>query len=536
MTDLRVGSVTISPFAITSRAMAKKTVKKTSDVLILDGKSLTLAQLDRFLHGEYRRVDVSPSARVLVRKARKFVEKLLKNDNAVYGVNTGFGKLANVRIPDADLGQLQTNLIRSHACGVGEPLPEPTVRLAILLRINSIVQGNSGVREEVVDALLGILNSDVVPFVPSKGSVGASGDLAPLAHIALALIGEGKVWVKGKLVNTAKALAAAKLRPVELQAKEGLALINGTQIIQAIGLRTICGMRRWIKLCDAAAAVSLEALRGSDSPFDPRVAAIRPHPGHALVSRNMQAMLKGSAIRESHREGDDRVQDAYSLRCVPQVHGAARDGFDFVQTVFERELNAVTDNPLLFPGDGDVISAGNFHGQPLSQALDFLAILMSELGSISERRTEQMVNPDLSNLPPFLVEGSGLNSGLMIAQVVAAALASENKVFSHPASVDSIPTSANKEDHVSMGVTAALKAVTIFENLQHIVSIELLAGRLALDYHKPLKGGMLVERIVDVLRKRIKPLKQDRALHEDFAVIRTLVNGGALDDALAALD
>ena len=451
-------------------------------------------------------------------------------------MNTGFGKLANVRIPDDQLGELQTNLIRSHSCGVGDPLPEHTVKLAILLRINSLVQGNSGVREEVVDAFLGMLNSEVVPFVPSKGSVGASGDLAPLAHIALNLLGEGKAYHKGKLIGAGTALKKAGLKPVKLQAKEGLALINGTQIIQAIGLVTVCGMRRWIKLCDATAALSLEALRGSDSPFDARVAEIRPHPGHALVSRNMLKMLQGSAIRESHREGDERVQDAYSLRCVPQVHGAARDGFEFVQTIFERELNAVTDNPLLFPNDGDVISAGNFHGQPLSQALDFLAILMSELGAISERRTEQMVNPDLSNLPPFLVEGSGLNSGLMIAQVVAAALASENKVFSHPASVDSIPTSANKEDHVSMGVTAALKARTVFENLQHLVSIELLAGRLALDYHKPLKGGKKVEQIADALRKQVKPLKRDRVLHEDFAKIRDLVNSGALDSVLAILE
>jgi histidine ammonia-lyase len=504
--------------------------------LTLDGKSLTLAQVDTFLHGGFDSVGVSSSARKAVKTARAFVEQLLKDGRAVYGVNTGFGKLANVRIDDAQLGQLQTNLIRSHACGVGDPLPEPTVRLAILLRINSIVQGNSGVREEVVDALLGMLNSGIVPFVPSKGSVGASGDLAPLAHIALTLIGEGKCWHKGKLIDAAKALKAAGLKPVELVAKEGLALINGTQIIQTIGLVTICGMRRWIKLCDAAAAVSLESLRGSDSPFDPRVAAIRPHPGHALVSRNMLKMLEASEIRESHRDNDPRVQDAYSLRCVPQVHGAARDGFDFVQTIFERELNAVTDNPLLFPDDGEVISAGNFHGQPLSQALDFLAILMSELGSISERRLEQMVNPDLSNLPPFLVEGSGLNSGLMIAQVVAAALASENKIFSHPASVDSIPTSANKEDHVSMGVTAALKARTVFENLQHLLSIELLAGRLALDYHKPLKAGRPVEALVDVLRKHVKPLKQDRVLYEDFATIRELVNSGALDAVLAKLE
>ncbi len=506
------------------------------DTLTLDGQSLTLAQVDRFLHDGYSSVEVSSGARAAVKRGRAFVEQLLARNQPVYGVNTGFGKLASVRIPDEQLDRLQLNLIRSHACGVGEPLPLPVVRLAMLLRVNSLVSGNSGVRQDVVDAFVALLNSPVAPWVPRKGSVGASGDLAPLAHIALTLLGEGKAYRHGKLGKAAAALKKAGLKPITLKAKEGLALINGTQIIQAIGLATICGMERWIKVCDAAAALTLEAMRGSDSPFDPRVAAIRPHPGHALVARNMLKMLQGSAIRESHRENDPRVQDAYSLRCVPQVHGAARDGFAFVKQIFERELNAVTDNPLLFPEDGDVISAGNFHGQPLSQALDFLAILMSELGSISERRTEQMVNPDLSNLPPFLVQGSGLNSGLMIAQVVAAALASENKVFSHPASVDSIPTSANKEDHVSMGVTAALKAAMVFENLQHIVSIELLAGRLALDYHKPLKAGSNVEAIADALRRVVKPLKQDRVLHDDFASVREVVESGGIDRVLATLE
>ncbi|MCC6463771.1 MAG: histidine ammonia-lyase [Planctomycetes bacterium] len=510
--------------------------KKNPDTLVLDGKSLTLDQVDAFVHGRFARVQVAATARDAVKRARAFVEKLLGRDRPVYGVNTGFGKMASVRIPDGDLEQLQLNLIRSHACGVAEPLPEKTVRLAVLLRTNSLVRGNSGVREEVIDALLALLAGRVVPWVPRKGSVGASGDLAPLAHIVLTLIGEGQAYFRGKLMPAAKALKQAGLKPVALKAKEGLALINGTQIIQAIGLRVVCDTRRWIKLCDAAAALSLEALRGSDSPFDPRVAAIRPHPGHALVSRNMLTLLDGSQIRESHRENDPRVQDPYSLRCVPQVHGAARDGFQFVQSIFERELNAVTDNPLLFPADGDVISAGNFHGQPLSQALDFLAILLSELGSISERRIEQMVNPDLSNLPPFLVENSGLNSGLMIAQVVAAALASENKVHSHPASVDSIPTSANKEDHVSMGVTAALKAAHVLNNIKDIVAIELLAGRLALDYHRPLKAGLLVEEMANRLRKRIKPLKQDRILYEDFATIREIVDGGQLDDILAELE
>jgi histidine ammonia-lyase len=503
--------------------------------LTIDGHSLTLDHLEAFLHGNISRVDVSAKARTAVRKARRFVEDLLKRDEAVYGVNTGFGKLASERVSDADLDDLQLNLVRSHACGVGEPLPPETVRLALLLRLNSLVSGNSGVREEVVDAIAGLLNSPVVPWVPSKGSVGASGDLAPLAHIALTLIGEGKAYFNGRVLTARAALKKAGLKPINLKAKEGLALINGTQIIQAIGLRSVCGMRRWIKMADVAAALSLEALRGSDSPFDPRVANIRPHPGHALVADNMLRMLKGSEIRESHRDNDTRVQDAYSLRCVPQVHGAARDGFIFVQQIFERELNAVTDNPLLFPDDGDVISAGNFHGQPLSQALDFLCILMSELASISERRTEQMVNPDLSNLPPFLVPDSGLNSGLMIAQVVAAALASENKVYSHPASVDSIPTSANKEDHVSMGVTAALKAQTVFDNLRHILCIELLAARLALDYHKPLKGGRHVESVATVLRRHIKPLKRDRVLYDDFAIIRRLVDTGELDKVLKAL-
>ncbi|HRJ77959.1 MAG: Histidine ammonia-lyase [Planctomycetes bacterium] len=504
--------------------------------LTLTGDCLTIDSVAKFLDGEYAPVNVSKEARAAVRKGRAFVEKLLKSDKPVYGVNTGFGKMANVRIDADKLGELQLNLIRSHSCGVAEPLPENTTRLAMLLRINSLVHGNSGVREQVIDALLALLNSDVVPWVPRKGSVGASGDLAPLSHIALVLLGEGKAYFQGKLMAGGEALNKAGLKPVVLQAKEGLALVNGTQIIQAIGLRTIVQARRWLKVADAAAACSLEALRGSDSPFDARVARIRPHPGHALVARNMLKMLEKSAIRESHRENDPRVQDAYSLRCVPQVHGAARDAFAHIEQVFERELNAVTDNPLLFPDDGEVISAGNFHGQPLAQALDYLAILLSEIGAISERRTEQMVNPDLSNLPPFLVKDSGLNSGLMIAQVVAAALASENKIHSHPASVDSIPTSANKEDHVSMGVTAALKADHVLKNVKNILSIELLAARLALEYHKPLKPGKGVQGVYDALSKVTQPLERDRALYEDFEKVQGVVDQGGLDSVLDQLE
>ncbi|KAA0212671.1 histidine ammonia-lyase [bacterium] len=504
--------------------------------LTLTGDCLTIDSVAKFLDGEYAPVNVSKEARAAVRRGRAFVEKLLKSDKPVYGVNTGFGKMANVRIDHEKLGELQLNLIRSHSCGVAEPLPENTTRLAMLLRINSLVHGNSGVREEVIDALLALLNSQVVPWVPRKGSVGASGDLAPLSHIALVLLGEGKAYFKGKLMAGGEALSRAGLKPVVLQAKEGLALVNGTQVIQAIGLRTIVQTRRWLKVADAAAACSLEALRGSDSPFDARVARIRPHPGHALVARNMLKMLDKSEIRESHRENDPRVQDAYSLRCVPQVHGAARDAFAHIQQVFERELNAVTDNPLLFPEDGEVISAGNFHGQPLAQALDYLAILLSEIGAISERRTEQMVNPDLSNLPPFLVRDSGLNSGLMIAQVVAAALASENKIHSHPASVDSIPTSANKEDHVSMGVTAALKADHVLKNVKNILSIELLAARLALEYHRPLKPGKGVKGVYEALAKVTQPLERDRALYEDFEKVQAVVDQGGLDFVLQGLE
>lgn len=504
--------------------------------LTLDGTSLDIPTVSAFLERGYARVEISPDARKKVRQGRAFVEKLLNRDKPVYGVNTGFGKMANVRIEADKLGELQLNLIRSHSCGVAEPLPENTTRLAILLRVNSLVHGNSGVREEVIDALLALLDTEIVPWVPRKGSVGASGDLAPLSHIALVLLGEGKAYYKGELMAGGEALKRAGLKPLTLQAKEGLALVNGTQIIQAIGLRTIVQSRRWLKVADAAAACSLEALRGSDSPFDPRVAGIRPHPGHALVARNMLRMLEGSEIRESHRENDPRVQDAYSLRCVPQVHGAARDAFAHVEEVFTRELNAVTDNPLLFPDDGDVISAGNFHGQPLAQALDYLAILLSEIGAISERRTEQMVNPDLSNLPPFLVKDSGLNSGLMIAQVVAAALASENKIHAHPASVDSIPTSANKEDHVSMGVTAALKADHVLKNIKNILSIELLAARLALEYHKPLKPGKGVKGVFDALAKVTAPLERDRALYEDFEKVQAVVDSGGLDPIVAKLE
>ncbi|NUQ33753.1 MAG: histidine ammonia-lyase [Planctomycetaceae bacterium] len=509
---------------------------KQRTALSLDGFSLSFEAVAYFLAGHYRDVKLAPKAVKAVRKGRAFVEKLLARGEPIYGVNTGFGKLAGVRIADDRLEELQLNLIRSHSCGVGAPLPESTVRLAMLLRVNSLCHGNSGVRVDVLESLLAMLRKGVTPWVPEKGSVGASGDLAPLSHIMLVLIGEGRAYFKNKLMNGRAAMKAAGIKPLTLRAKEGLALINGTQIIQAIGLTAIIEARTLVKLGDLTAAMSLEALRGTDRAFDARLAKLRPHPGHALVAGNMRKLMRGSEIRESHRFGDERVQDAYSLRCIPQVHGAVRDGLGWVIEVFRRELNAVTDNPILFPDDNDVVSGGNFHGQPLAMALDYLAIAIAELGAMAERRVESMVNPDLSNLPPFLVKESGLNSGLMIAQVTAAALASENKVLCHPASVDTIPTSANKEDHVSMGVTAARKALEVIGNVRKIIVIEMLCARCALEYHRPLKTGTLTEKAVRLLMRNIKPLTRDRRIYEDFETIEALLDKGAFDDVLAKLE
>ncbi len=444
----------------------------------------------------------------------------------MYGINTGFGKLAGVRIERDKLALLQRNLILSHATGVGEPLAVEVSRLAFALRIHNLALGLSGVRPALLDAMAALFNHDLVPVVPSQGSVGASGDLAPLAHMALPLLGYGQVHHGGKVIDGRKALRIAGLEPVELREKEGLALINGTQIMTAIGLLTVHRAVLLAKAADIACAMTVEALRGSERPFDARVHAARPHRGQRLTADNLRALLQGSRVILSHRHCG-KVQDAYSLRCAPQVHGAAKDGIDFARTVLLAEASAVTDNPLVFP-DGDVVSAGNFHGQPVSQALDFLCIAVSTLANISERRIEQMVNPDISGLPPFLARNPGLESGFMIPQVVAAALASENKSLAHPASVDTIPTSANREDHVSMGVTAAHHAARAVANTSKVLGIELLCAAQGLDLGEPLRPGKGVAAAYRALRKRVASLEGDRFLAPDIAEAETLVLDGSL--------
>lgn len=451
---------------------------------------LTLADVAAVMTGE-RQVRLSDAARQRVRANRRYVERLVDEGRTVYGVTTGFGRFATTTIARDDVEELQHNLLRSHAIGVGEPLAPDLVRAMLLLRAQSLAVGASGVRDELIDALLAMFNAGVVPVVPSQGSVGASGDLAPLAHLALPLIGEGEAVYQGATLDGATALARAGLRPLALRAKEGLALINGTQLMSAHLVSAVAKAQNLACVADVAAATSVEGLMGSHKPFHLAVTRLRPHTGAQLVAANMRALLAGSEIVESHADCG-RVQDAYSLRAVPQVHGASRDAMAHVRAVVEVEINSVTDNPLIIAEEDEVLSAGNFHGQPLALVADYGAIAMAELASISERRIEQLVNPALSGLPAFLTPRGGLNSGLMVAQYTAAALVSENKVLAHPASVDSIPTSANQEDHVSMGAHASRKLHVVLDNLAYVLSIELLAGAQAIDFRAPLKPAHAV--------------------------------------------
>ena len=498
--------------------------------LQLTGSTLTRQDFERVvLQG--RRVRLHPRARSAMKRSRALVERLIAEKKTVYGVTTGFGALSTERIEPAQAKQLQLNLIRSHACGVGEPLSEPETRGLLLLRANALACGLSGVRPTVVELLCDFLNHGVHPVVPSKGSVGASGDLAPLAHVALALVGEGEVIFRGRQVVASKALRAIGRKPLVLEAKEGLALVNGTQAMLSLGLLALRQAEILVDTADVAGALSLDALRGSPAAFDERLQRARPHPGQLVTARNLLRLNRGSTIRESHRNCA-RVQDAYSLRCMPQVHGAARDALAYAGRVLEIEMNSTTDNPLVFAGDGEVISGGNFHGQPLATALDLMAIALTQLGGISERRIDRLVNPLTSELPAFLTGAHGLESGFMLAQVTAAALASENKVFAHPASVDSIPTSGNKEDYVSMGMTAALKLRPILVNVQTILAIELLAACQALDFLVPLRTGRLAEQARALVRRASPFVKADRRLDRDIARVSSLVEAAKLASIL----
>jgi histidine ammonia-lyase len=484
-------------------------------------------------------VRVHPDARPAVLASRAAVEALLHPDAPrVYGINTGFGALAEQRIGDADLERLQMNLIRSHACGVGPPYSTDVVRAMVLLRAHVLARGHSGARPEVIDALVGLLNRRVHPRIPSRGSVGASGDLAPLAHLALVLIGEGEAEVEGRVLPGGEALAAAGLEPITLQAKEGLALINGTQAMLAEGTLALLEAERLARVADIACAITVEALLGSHRPFDARFADLRPHPGHRQSAAALRKLLGESEINESHQAHCEKVQDPYSLRCAPQVHGATRDALSHARAVLTAELDAVTDNPLVFPAKDEAaptefLSGGNFHGQGVALAMDFMAIAVAELGNISERRVEQLVNPALNvGLPPFLAPNPGLTSGFMIAQVSAASLVSECKVLAHPASVDSIPSSANREDHVSMGTFAAAKARTIVGNVARVLGIELMCGAQAVDLRAPLSPGVGVAAAVRAIRGSVAPLDDDRQLSGDIEALAKM----ALGDLLAQVE
>ena len=489
-------------------------------LITIDGHSLTLEDVGAVANGA--RVAIGDGVLERVSASRAVVEQIVTGDAAVYGINTGFGKLSDMRIRAEDLRALQLNLVRSHSCGVGEPLSREATRSMLLLRANVLAKGFSGVRPIVLETLVAMINHDVLPVVPAKGSVGASGDLAPLAHLALGAIGEGMVVYGGARVPAAAAMSAAGIAPLQLEAKEGLALLNGTQAMTAVGALALLDIEALARAADVIGAMSLEALQGTPVAFDPRIHAARAHDGQNAVAANLREILSGSGIRESHRDCS-RVQDAYSLRCMPQVHGAVRDASAHARRVLETEFNSATDNPLVFPDTGEVLSGGNFHGEPVALVLDYLAIAVTELASISERRVERLVNPDLSGLPAFLIRDAGTNSGLMIAQVAAVALLAENKVLAHPASVDSLPTSANKEDHVSMGMTSALKLSTCVENVRSVLAIEALCAAQGIDFLAPLEPAPRVARAHARIRDEVPFFEHDEVLADKIATLTLIV-------------
>jgi histidine ammonia-lyase len=499
----------------------------------INGEHLDFPQLYRVVF-EGEKVELAAPARERMLASRAVIERLIASDQAVYGVNTGFGKMASVRISREQIGELQVNLVRSHACGVGAALSENETRAMLLLRANAIAKGFSGVRPLVAETLCAMLNSGVHPVIPSQGSVGASGDLAPLAHLAQVAIGEGDAILQGHKISGGDALRRAQIAPLKLEAKEGLALLNGTQAMLALLSLGLREAEIAVDSADVAAALSLDALRGSPAAFDERIAAVRPYAGHAITARNLRWLNDGSAIRESHRatEKDKRVQDAYSLRCTPQVHGAVRDALAHVRATLAVELNSATDNPLVFAdsgagaGAGEVISGGNFHGQPLAMAADQLAVALATLAGISERRIEQMTNPQTSLLPAFLVRDAGLNSGFMILQVTAAALASEMKTQATPHSVDSIPTSANQEDYVSMGMGAARRIHPMLVNLRNVLAIELLAACQGIDLLAPLATGAQAAKAQAIVRAESKMVEADRSLAPDIREVEKRIAAG----------
>jgi histidine ammonia-lyase len=489
----------------------------------IDGASLTLAQTE--LVAEGAPVRLSEAARQKIEKARRFVEEIVEREEVVYGINTGFGALSEVTIPAHRLRELQVNLVRSHACGVGEPLPERVVRAMMLHRANVLAKGFSGCRLPVVETLTEMLNRGVHPAIPSRGSVGASGDLAPLAHLALVTIGEGEANYHGEKIAGGEAMRRAGLSPLQLEAKEGLALLNGTQAMTATGGLALLAAEKLTEAADVIGAMTLEALKGTPVAFDDKIQAVRPHRGQVESARRLRELIADSEIRESHRDraADPRVQDAYALRCMPQVHGAVRDAIAHARRIVEIEINSATDNPLVFADEREVLSGGNFHGEPISLTLDYAAIAVADLGTIAERRVERLVNPSLSGLPAFLSPHPGTNSGLMIAQVAAASLIAENNVLAHPASVTNLPTSANKEDHVSMGMTAALKFTQIVKNVETILAIELLCASQGLDFLKPLKPSPRLQAVHRLVRERVPMIERDVPLSGYIETLARLI-------------
>ncbi len=495
-------------------------------VLFIDGGSLTVEEVVKVARDNLP-VALAEKAIPSITKSRDLVDSYLDEERVMYGITTGFGKFSDVVIQKGEVSDLQHNLITSHACAVGRPLATDIVRAIMLLRANALAKGHSGIRLETLQLLIEMLNAGVHPVVPEQGSLGASGDLAPLAHIVLPMLGLGKAEFQGKTVSGSEAMAQAGLSAIELHAKEGLALINGTQAMTAIGTLLIADAQKLLKSANSAAALTMEALRGIPLAYDPKVQEARQQTGQIEVAKELLALLQDSGMVTE--QGQIRVQDAYSLRCVPQVHGASSDAFNYVRQVITREINAATDNPLIFPEHDQVISAGNFHGQPIAIAMDFLKIALAELANISERRIERLVNPQLSGgLPAFLTPEGGLNSGLMIAQYTAASIVSENKVLAHPASVDSIPSSANQEDHVSMGTTAARQARQIYHNVCYVLAIELIAAAQALEFYDQKQLGRGTELIYHKVRDIVSPIVRDRVMHDDFENLAQQIRNGKL--------
>lgn len=490
--------------------------------LLIDGKNLSIDLIGKLLD-EGGTLEISDEAVAKVSQSEETIAKIVHKNETVYGVNTGFGEFSSVSIPSDKLRELQENLIRSHCVGCGEMISPRISKTMILLRVNALLLGHSGIRLETVKLMLEMFNRDIIPVIFRKGSVGASGDLVPLAHMALCLIGEGEVHFRGEVKPTAEVFRLEGLEPVILGPKEGLALINGTQYMAANAVLALLDIRTLINVADITSAMSLEGYQGTLVPFDKRLHDLRPHPGQNIVSKHIRDLLKDSEILISHR-ACKRVQDPYSLRCIPQVHGAIYDTYAYVRSVVEREINSVTDNPIIFNDTCEALSGGNFHGEPLALVLDFMAMAVTEIGSISERRGELLLRaPQGTDLPMFLTGQGGLNSGLMIAQYAAASLVNHCKVLSHPACVDSIPTSADKEDHVSMGATSAIKLNEIIDNVFRIIAIELLIASQSIEFHRPLKTSPAIEEILKIVRMKVNKLERDRVLKTDLDVLEKMI-------------